>query len=353
MWLLSNNTPFAAERTWVRDQNGAEVWIVAVKGSFVIRPDSQQVLDSEQKEISRVPEFTGDPGCSSLICESDLVHTKSRMDVLLYGHAYCRGGRPATKVDIRLKVANVDKTLRVFGDRKIKRSAFGVSLTRPKPFTQMPILYERAFGGTDLRDENPKRHRWEPRNPVGVGFGVRKKHIVGTPAPNIEVPGSPYRDWRKGEPAGFGAIARHWLPRVAYAGTYDDVWEKTKNPLLPSDFDERFYQCAPEDQQVDGFLNGGEVVELYNMTPEGYLSFPLPKVTLGMTTRFYDGTPIAHNADLHTLIVRPDQRSFQLVWHSKLPCHHKEDKLQETDIILKRRVAVPQTEIETGMWIGE
>jgi hypothetical protein len=207
MWLLSNNTPFAAERTWVRDQNGAEEWIVAVKGSFVIEQDGRQVLDPEQVEVSRVPEFSGEPGLSSPLCDSDLVHTKSRTDVILQGHAHCRGGKPATRVDVRLKLANIDKTLRVFGDRLIKHSAIGIGLTRPQPFTQMPILYERAFGGTDLHDENPKRHGWEPRNPVGVGFGTRKKHIIGTPAPNIEVPGSPFKDWRKGEPAGFGSIA--------------------------------------------------------------------------------------------------------------------------------------------------
>ena len=353
MWLLSNNTPVAAERTWVRDQDGAEEWIVAVKGSFIIEPDGRQVLDTEQMEVSRVPEFTGEPGLSSPLCDSDLVHTKSRTDVLLYGHAHSRGGKPATRVDVRLKLANISKILRVFGDRQIKKSILGISLTRPQLFTQMPILFERAFGGTDLRDENPKWHGWEPRNPVGVGFGTRKKHIIGTPAPNIEVPESPYKDWRKGEPAGFGAIARHWSPRVEFAGTYDEAWEKTRSPLLPSNFDERFYQCAPEDQQVPGFLKGGEVVELYNLTPEGYLSFRLPVVTLGMSTRFYNGTAVTHRAELYTLVLRPDKRSFQMVWHSRLPCHHIDGKLLGTTINLKRRVGVPQAEIQTGMWIGE
>lgn len=353
MWLLTNNTPFAAERTWVRDQNGAEIWIVAVKGSFVIESGGRQILDKEQAEVSRVPEFIGEPGHSSILCDSDLVHTKSRTDVLLHGHAYSPGGRPATKVDVRLKLANINKTLRVFGDRKIKQSVIGIGLSRPLPFTRMPILYERAFGGTDLRDENPKRHGWEPRNPVGVGFAMRKAHIIGSVAPNVEFPRSPYTNYRKGEPAGFGPLARHWSPRVELAGTYDKTWEKTRAPLLPADFDECFYQCAPEDQQIPGFLKGGEMVELYNLSPEGYLSFRLPKVTLGMTTRFYDGTAVTHRAQLHTLVIRPDTAGFQMVWHSKLPCHHKEDKLRETDIVLKRRVMVPEAELRAGMWIGE
>ena len=63
-------------------------------------------------------------------------------------------------------------------------------------------------------------------------------------------------------PAGFGPIARHWEPRVRWAGTYDKRWQRTRKPLLPDDFDDRFHQCAPEDQQVDGGLIGGELVEL-------------------------------------------------------------------------------------------
>ena len=355
MWILKNLTPFAAERTWVRDFDGAEVWLVAVKGSFLIQPDGTQILDTEQTEVSRVPEFAGEPGLSSLLCDSDLVHTKSRTDVLLHGHAYSPEGSPTTSVDVRLKLADVDKTLRVVGDRVIERGliGMGVQLSSPQPFTRMPITYEQSFGGTDQKDEHPKRHGWEPRNPVGVGFGMYQDHVIGTPAPNIEHLKSSYADWRHGEPAGFGPIARHWAPRVGLAGTYDEAWEKTRSPLLPSDFDELFYQCAPQDQQVPGFLKGGENVELNNLTPEGFLSFKLPRVTLGLTTRFYDGTEAAHRADLHTVVIQPDERRFQMVWHSKLACHQKVNKLEVTEIVLKRRIRTAGPTVETGVWIGE
>jgi hypothetical protein len=354
MWNLNNNTPFAAERTWVRDQDGAEVWIVATKGSFVIRSNGQQILAAEQTEISRVPEFSGQPGLSSLLCESDLVHKKTRTDVILHGHAYCPGGKPMNRVDVRLKINNlIDKTLRVYGNRLWERRLFGIALTRPKPFTCMPITYERAFGGKDQEAKSPRRHRWESRNPVGTGFAARKENIIGKPAPNIENLHKSYGSWRKGEPAGFGPIPRHWSPRVELAGTYDELWEKNRSPLLPLDFDERFYQCAPDDQQVPAFLKGGEVVELFNLTPDGYLRFHLPKVTLGMVTRFYDGTKTEHRADLHTLIIQPDERRFQIVWHSNLPCHNKSEQLERTNIFLKRRIKALRANLETGMWNGE
>ncbi len=217
----------------------------------------------------------------------------------------------------------------------------------------MPITYERAFGGTDLKDDNSKKHGWEARNPVGVGFAMSKDHVVGTPAPNIEDPKQPYKTWQKGEPVGFGAIARHWSPRVQRAGTYDETWKKNRLPLLPSDFDELFYQCAPDDQQVPSFLKGGETVELHNLTPEGVLSFPLPRVTLGLETLFYDGSGESHRADLHTLIIYPDKRRFQMVWHSKLPCHHKEEKLKATKVTLKKRIPEMSSPAQAGAWTGE
>jgi hypothetical protein len=353
MWLLNNATPFAAANSWVRDENGAEVWLVAVRGSFLIDASGKQVLDEQQTEVKYFPEFRGDPASSSLLHECDLEHKKRCTDVIVDGHAVAPGGRPGTCVDVRLKLAFIDKTLRVYGDRVIKNSLMGVRPTKPKPFTKMPIIYERSFGGTDLQDENPKCHAWVPENPVGVGFSTQKKHIIGTPAPNIEDPKSPYDHIKRGKPVGFGPIARHWMPRIKLAGTYDEKWEETRSPLLPVDFDERFYQCAPQDQQVDGFLKGGEVVELYNMTPDGFLSFHLPRVKLSLRTYFYDGTFANHRAAMHTLILQPDQRRFQMIWHSHLPCHQKVNKLQQTKISLKTWFRVPKGELASGVWIGE
>ena len=50
MWSVTNRTPYAAERCWVRDKNGAEVWLVAVKGTFLIGPDG--VLRKAYRDVS-------------------------------------------------------------------------------------------------------------------------------------------------------------------------------------------------------------------------------------------------------------------------------------------------------------
>ena len=346
MWTITNNSPFAVERSWVRDKNGVEVWLVAVKGTFLISHDGSVQLAEEQEEVCLAPKFRGESDKSSLLYDSDLVHTKSRTDVLLHGHAYAPGGEPTTKVIVRLRIADIEKDLYVVGDRVY--SLFGLKLSKPKPFTKMPLIYERAYGGTDQVSKNPKKHSWNPRNPVGCGFATRAVHRDGKPAPNIGDP----KAWIRNRPVGFGPIAGHWKPRIKYAGTYDEKWEKNRLPLLAEDFDERFYQSAPEDQQVP-FLKGGELVELYNLTPDGLLRFRLPRVTLGFETVFDNADNELHRSSLHTVILEPDVPRVMMVWHTHLPCHHKVLKLLTTRIVLKRRIYVSEHNRPSGMWVGE
>lgn len=335
MWQLVNNTSFAAERAFVRDKNGAEVWLVAVKGTYEIKPDGATALAEKQVEVCMAPEYLGELGKSSLKCESDLVHTKPNTDIILHGHAYAPNGRPTTSVEVTMKVGKLSKTLRVFGDRYWQNALIGLTITDPRPFVKMPIVYERAFGGVDQKSDDPKKHGWERRNPIGTGFAVASEHLVGQMLPNVEYPNELISSWKqRPRPAGFGPIARDWSPRVEWAGTYDEKWEKERLPLVPIDFDERYYQCALEDQQMPGYLKGGEPVELYNLSPGGLLRFTLPRVWLTFNTSL-GGEIVEDRAKLHTVILEPDFPRVILVWHTSLPCHNKEHKLGQTVITQK------------------
>ena len=335
MWQLINNTPFAAERAFVRDKNGAEVWLVAVKGTYEIKPDGATALAEKQVEVCMAPEYLGEPGKSSLKYESDLVHTKPSTDIILHGHAYAPSGRPTVAVDVTMKVGSFSKTLRVFGDRYWQNGLIGLKMTEPEPFVKMPIIYERAFGGVDQKSDDSRKHGWERRNPLGTGFAMESEHLVERKLPNVEYPNDLISSWKqRPRPAGFGPIARDWSPRVELAGTYDEKWEKERQPLLPVDFDERYYQCAPEDQQSSEYLKGGEPVELHNLSPKGLLRFTLPRVWLTFQTSF-GRESVAHHAKLHTVIIEPDVPRVLMVWHTSLPCHNKEHKLEQTVIVQK------------------
>ncbi|HET9386082.1 MAG TPA: DUF2169 domain-containing protein [Gemmatimonadales bacterium] len=339
MWQVDNRTPFAAERGWVRDRNGAEVWLVAVKCTFDIRPDGSTEVSKDQPPVLRVPEHLGEPGTSSIKFDNDLVLAKKTTDIIVVGHAHAPGGRPVTEMEVGFRVGPVQKTLRVTGDREwgtAGRSA-------PVPFVKMPLTYERGFGGADRRSPSPERD-FDWRNPVGTGFAVSRDNVSGVALPNVEYPGELVRSWNdRPRPAGFGAIAGHWQPRVGFAGTYDDNWMKTRQPLLPDDFDDRYFQCAPQDQQAPAFLRGGEAAALLGLTPNGEARFDLPKVFLGFDTRFYDGSREIHKErKLHTVIIDADHPRVSLVWHTALPCHFKPHKLELTVVTLKTDVTASE-----------
>lgn len=345
MWMVDNRTPFAAERGWVRDRDGTEIWLVAVKATFDILVDGSARVSVEQPPVLRAPEYHGEPAKSSIKYDADLVRTKKTTDVTVVGHAHAPKGQPVERLDAGFRIGNFQKVVKVIGDRRW--GALGP--TAPEPFVQMPLVYERAYGGTDPKSPQPEKD-WDARNPVGRGYAARSSHLDGTLLPNIEHP----RQLISGQgdrpvPAGLGPIDCHWQPRASFAGTYDDAWMASRQPLLPEDFDDRYHQSAPEDQQAPQFLRGGEPVTLLNLSPLGNLRFPLPKVYLGFETVFFDGSSQIHqDRHLHSVIFEPDFPRVSLVWHSALPCHHKVQKLKHTRITLKRDASTGEPYFEDG-----
>ena len=335
MWMVQNQTPYAAERNWFLDKNAAKSWVVAVKATFDILADGTTKLAEKQEEPLYGEVYSGEPGKSSVLYDADLTGPKQSTDVVLNGHAYAPKAKPATAVTVTMKVHKVGKTLSVFGDRRWERGLTGLSITPPQPFEKMPITYERAFGGWDAVPDKIEDQRLEPRNPIGTGFALRAEHLLGKPLPNVEDPQYLISSWRdRPPPVGFGTVASYWLPRLKYGGTYDDQWLKTRFPLLPDDFDERYFQSAPEDQQLPG-LRGGERVELINLSPNRFLAFDLPRVVPGFRTRFGNDR-IEHRSRLHTVVLEPDRPRVIMVWHTMLPIPNRRvDYLDETVIFEK------------------
>jgi hypothetical protein len=332
MWHLVNRTRFAVERSFARDLRGAEVWLVAVKGTFVIREDGATEPAEVQELVAVAPSYMGPAGRSSLRLDTDLALAKPGTDVIVIGHAHA-GARPAPRVEVGLRVGPIAKMLAVFGDRTYRRRVLDVVPSEPEPFTRMPITYERAFGGVDA-EGGPRSV--EPRNPVGVGFADKPERLVGRAVPNVERVDAPITSARdRPAPAGFGAIPCDWEPRASLAGTYDAAWEEERMPLLPLDFDPRFFHAAPEDQRVPGHLREGSLVEVLRMTPDGLLRFRLPEVRPCFRT-FFGRDMVEHRARLHTVIIEPDERRVSVVWHTALSCQGREHQLDRTIIWEKR-----------------
>ncbi len=349
--MLRNTTPFAAETSWTRDERGAEFWLVAIRACFEIDLEGRQSPAAKQTDVQRAPVFVGDPSTSGLLSDSDFVLYKDGTDVLVEGSAYAPERRATTNCSVHLKVQTVDKKLNVLGERRLVKGLAGLSITRPEPFLEMPLTWERTYGGWDRRG---KQEEWEPSNPVGKGFATDPSNLDETIAPNFEYPGAPYRGPKSGRAAAFGPVAHHWQPRVRYAGTYDKQWQETRDPLLPVDFDRRYFRCAPEDQQTQRPLVGYEEVTLFGLTADGALSFILPRISFSIITTFRRYGDILQRPSIHTLLLMPDRRRFEIVYLSALEVPPgREEKLVMTTVLIRRRVGTPPPILRTGVWSAD
>jgi hypothetical protein len=285
------------------DREGRERYVVVVRKTW--RWSSGGVLSQVGPESVVVDDiYDGDPGASSLVLESELVPIKPEVDVILAGEIVLP--RPVQQVTVRLVVGDrVNKAVRVFGDRLWDRTLTGsVAPDSPRSFDRMPISWTRSFGGTD--PESPAVY--EPRNPVGRGMARTSKTLEGTPVPNFESPSSLITSSKsRPEPVGFGPVGRSWMPRIRRAGTYDAAWLEDGFPLLPADFDDRFFNCAPEDQRLPSY-QAGEMVRLHEMTTERDTAFALPPFEVPITIMERGGRTTEAMAVPDTVLIQPAER---------------------------------------------
>ena len=318
MLQLKNPTGLAAATFLSPDPDGVDTLYAVVKGTFALDEPTDAAgvppLAAEQVPVTLAPEHWGDPAASSFKVASDVCLLKPATDVLLVGHARAPNGRPTTWMDVGFAVGPVRKAVRVFGERVWLRDA-GWTPSAPAPFTEMPLVWERAFGGREEVDGVPYE---EARNPVGAGFhapgGAGPQ--VGMPLPNLEDPGDATA------PACFAPICAHWMPRRRWAGTYDEAWQTRRAPYLPTDFDPRFFQLAPPDQIAPGYLQGGEPVELHGVSPHGPVRFVLPRVHVEVGF-VLDGAEQPRPVVLDTVTIDADAARLLLVWRAALACDKK------------------------------
>jgi hypothetical protein len=335
MLQLKNRTRFTATLFSSPDPEGVETLFAIVKGTFTL---GSRVEEAEkQTPIVMADRFHGDPLKTSIAEPGDVSLVKPGTDVLLFGNAYGPGGRPTHQSEVSLRLASIEKRVAVFGNRRWGGTVL-TRLSAPEPFEKMPLVWEHAFGGTEASASDPSRADGDDRNPVGAGFRSRAsgRKLEEIALPNLEDPShlisSP---GDRPAPASFGAVAPHWKPRPKYAGTYDAAWLQNRAPYLPNDFDPRFLQIAPEDQQLPGYLKGGEPVEVTGATPSAALRFNLPARRVEVLFRLDSGEE-RRPANLDTVIIHPDESRLVLVWRAALACDKRLLKVREVEPIVAR-----------------
>jgi len=201
----------------------------------------------------------------------------------------------------------------VTGDRTWKRGLMGSTPSAPEPFTAIDLKYQNSYGGLGYAE-----------NPVGKGFGkqVDKNGKKVRPLPNItHLTDTLSTSRTRLEPAGFGPLAQTWKQRCSYLGTYKGKYLKEYWPWFPVDFDWHYFNAAPIDMQVKGYLVGDEKLNFANLHPQhGQYEASLPGLRIRcFVNRRIDPEPAALqfkevNMRLDTLWVDMDGETLVLVW---------------------------------------
>ena len=289
-----------------------------------------------------------DPVNSSVEFESDFVPFKLATDVVLNGYAYAPNQQSVPALTAILKVGEHQKSVRVIGDRVCHyRRGSGPVFTDPQSFERMPMRYEYAYGGVDIRSD-PNMPFPYARNHLGRGFVASKeKHAIEQLVlPNLEDPNdllTPERlclehvmYWEQQPlPQCFGWLTKGWQPRAGLAGVMpaDRATEQELramySPLIPPeqkelyeqtqlpDMDFRFFNGASHGLAVP-FLRGDEVVHTKNLAPEGWMAFQLPgeqpKIGIDIGKGVQEPDVV-----LHTVMIRMEDRQVDLIWRAAVP----------------------------------
>ncbi len=310
-----------------------------VKGTFDLS-QGQNVVPSEEQLFPTGDEFYPDDINMQGSCryESDFAYFKPKSDLLLSGHCHSPNGKPIPACQIKFRVGSHLKTLNVFGDRQWKRSLGLKTIADPKPFTKMELKYENSFGGEGYQ-----------KNPVGKGFSIQETE-EGKNAillPNIEDPenliGSPRS---RPEPAGFGPLGRMWQQRFSRLGTYKGRWLKERWPWFATDFDYGYFNAAPPEMQVNGYLQGDEELYFENLHPvHPKFESRLPGVRVRCFLNQQNSTNASQTdfkevkMKLDTLWADMDQEKLVLVWRGAAEIQSEELEEVEHAFILAEPLA--------------
>jgi hypothetical protein len=202
--------------------------VVIAKAAFSMTSTPMDPADAPRIYLRDA--FYRDRPMGRVVASSDVVPGRTRVDVTLDGHAQAPGGEAVTEMTVRLTLrqqgsAAIDKSLLIVGDE---------GDDGPKPFVKMPVGYERA--------------------PQGQGPGATPIGVMDGEHANIRDPSDPMRA------AGFGALAAIWPARRRLLTAPQRKLLKQPVMELAADFDWRYFQAAPPDQQLDNLAPDATIV---------------------------------------------------------------------------------------------
>jgi uncharacterized protein YjbI with pentapeptide repeats len=300
---------------------------VAVRGAFVLRPNEPVPPVDNKLEPMQAEAFLPDDDDrrGESLYPGDFADFKLRGEVFLRGTCHAPGGRPLKECPVRFSVGAWSKTLRVTGQRFWSDGLLQAA-TEPVPFTSMPISYANAYGGPGYA-----------LNPVGKGYGTLE-------LPTVESPGALVRSRNdRPEPAGFGPISSYWPQRSGKVGrAYGGSYRKERAPFYAEDFDWSYFNAAPPDQQLEGYLRGDEEMSFENLHPTvPRFSVRLPALRIRAFVKDDEQRFREVRMVLDTLFADTDDGRLFLTWRGLTPVREEDFRDIETLLIASEPLAEP------------
>lgn len=333
---LINRTPVVAEVLVGDVAQPFRVGVVTAKATFRIGAGGPEI------DVDRpLPILHADQETDLGLLPRDVVpRMDDAFEVMLLGAAYAPGGRPIKERTVALTVGSERRELAVIGDRVWESGPQGWRISRPTPFTRMPISYDRAFGGTcevlvdrdapvDVADPvNPRGRGFDPA-PTVKAFAEQLRPPRGYPRydttrrlPNIEDPRARIQRWSDApRPAGWGAVpidtALH--ARRAIAPRPEARFGAAPFELTPG----ALHRAHPD--WVIAAPEAGAAVTLEGLTPEPRLAFRLPKARVVADYVAGEHTGTIELAP-HALVLLPEERRFYLVFRGIFSVIYRPDE---------------------------
>jgi hypothetical protein len=214
---LRNTTPYVARLLRVELAGDPDVRAaVIIKATYDLDADGARG-DALRPAVEPMPIVPGRLETAFGTFHGEMYPSKDGADLCVLGTV--RRARAVHETFATLRVGAFEHRLRIRGDRRWRRAARragGLEATAPRPFTEMLLGYDRAFGGR--LDVPTQRPPW-PDNPAGVGYYPDAAAAEDQPLPNVEPGDGPFvAQWDDRPPvAGWGPYPMFWGLRARAA----------------------------------------------------------------------------------------------------------------------------------------
>ncbi len=310
--------------------------VFQAKATFRIEENGRVILEKE----TPIPLWDEDQLTDLGIKPRDnLPRLDPAFEVMLLGNAYAPDGYPTGEMKVRLAVGDVNQELDVIGERIWQGEGDDARMTQPEAFETMPMVWERAFGGTEtvLIDNEAELDVSSTLNADGKGFDhIEKARELGVafecpegypqfepirPLPNLESPGERVQSWSD------DPLPLCWAPLSHSSGMIVERLQRscdTRGVEFATLNDPEMQHRAHPDWVIETPA-AGAVVRLEGASPKGLIQFRIPQ--LRVVADFSNGGKV-QVVELHprSLVLLPEESRFYLTYSATLRFDTREDE---------------------------